>query len=180
MAVETLLQNMHNWLREEYFQNSIYQDGGTPPFIIADLGKDPQDRNRFLRILPLFQETLNVLKKDQSDLGSLVSLDFSSELPFFCKPEAAKDLASLLFFINKEIQLSGFSFDEADGKILFRHINYCPEKGIDQRLMIGLTGLILLYIDLYSQAIEEIASGKKTFNETMEELVTAAKEVLKQ
>lgn len=180
MTSETLLQNMHCWLREEYFQNSLYKEETTPLFLIADLGKDPQGRNRFLRILPLFQKSLNILQKAPNELGPLVALDFSSELPFLCKPEATKDLTSLLFFINKEIQLSGFSFDEAEGKIQFRHINYCPEKGIDHRLTIGLTGLILLYIDLYSQAIEEIASGKKTFNETMEELVHTAKQVLKQ
>lgn len=179
MSADSLLENMHQWLIEGFFQSKIYNEADTPPFIVANFGKDPQGRNRFLRIVPLFQESLNALRKDQDKMGSIVSTEFSSELPFSFKPEMAKDVASLLHFINNEIQLPGFSLDEAGGKIVFRHLNYCPEKGMDHRLMIGLVGLILLYIDLYSQSIEEIASGKKTFIGAMEELVTAAQGILK-
>lgn len=175
MAINELINHMHSWLKEEHFENKVYKEKEAS-FIVATLGPDARERERTLKILPRLQESGEVLKAPADKKNPIVSLQFTSELPF--KVKSAKDTASLLHFINNELYLPGFHFDEAEEKIYFRHINYSLISGIDKKVLIGQTGLILLYLDLYMNPIEEVASGKSTFNNIIEEVVKEAKTFL--
>lgn len=176
MTAKDLLQKMHAWLTEESFSNQISEKEDIFPFIMLLLGPDQKERVRSLQLTPRFQETLETLKSDKGP--QIVSLEFSSELPFPVKEEAAKDSASLLHFININLYMPGFILNEADGKIIFRHINYSLDSGIDKKILIGVVGLILLYLDLYGLSIEEVSSGKKSFNEVLEDVVKNFQNIL--
>jgi len=160
-----MIQAIHNWLKEEHFPNKIGEAKEMPDFLIALLGKE-----RTLKITLRNEMTGDVFKTEKTPL---YSLEFSAAFPFSVHVGAMKEVASLLHFINGELYMPGFHLDEAEGKILFRHFNF--SVSIDKTLVIGITGLILLYMDLYGNVIEEVASGKKTFNQIIEEVVTKAK-----
>ena len=176
MTLNELLQTMHVWLTEETFSNQISNKEGVPPFILTILGPDEKERERTLKLSPRLQETGEALTKNPSP--AIISLEFLHELPFSVKEEAAKDVASLLHFINNDLYLPGFHLNEAEGKVSFRHFNYSGIHGIDKKLLIGVTGLILLYLDLYSNIIEDVATGKRSFNEVLEEIVKTFKIIL--
>lgn len=169
--VQDLLKEMHAWLNEEHFTNKINKGEDAPPFITALLGPDKEGRERTLTIRPLLQETGQRLTGSKE---TIVSLEFSMEMPFKLDSKAEKDMASLLHFLNGELYLPGFHLEEAYQKILFRHVNFSLITGIDKKVLIGLTGLILLYLDLYARVIEDVATGKKTFNDVIDEVVAGA------
>lgn len=135
-------------------------------------GQDYQRRERLIEVTTQIQQLgQNLGSKSQVEY---IRVQFQLTLPFKVVEFAAKDTASLLLFLNKMIELPGWEFNELEDRIDYRYVLLTKADGVDEDLFAGIIGLILLLAQLFTEVIEQIASGKKSFNDLMEEVVQIA------
>ncbi len=135
-------------------------------------GQDYQKRERIVEVTSQIQQLgQNLGAKSQVEY---IRVQFQVTLPFKVVEFAARDTSSLLLFLNKMIELPGWEFNELDDRIDYRYVLLAKSDGIDEDLFAGILGVILLLCQLFTEVIEQIASGKRTFNDLMEEVVQIA------
>jgi hypothetical protein len=171
--LETLLKKIQIVTENEFLVKFYEADEvmSTPAFLILSLGKDYKKRERYLKIIPKSEDLSLVLGEQLKTEEALVSFEFCFDLPILFLPETCKEVGSFLHFINKDLYLPGFILDETQDKILFRHVLVCTASSINRHLIMGILGLILLYADLYTPSTELVSSGKKSFQDMMNELL---------
>lgn len=176
----TILQALAKIADEETFPSKVYES--TPehpkPFLLIDLGKDTQGRQRIYKVEAKVQEFGEKLLEKSEEENLAFILEFECELPIKLKEHALFDVSSLLHFINRTIALPGFQFDEVEEKAYFRHVLFTTKKGMEKRIITSILGLSLLFIDLYTNPIELVGSGQKTFIDILEEMIRVGKEEL--
>ena len=103
-------------------------------------------------------------------------VQFWVELPFDVQDAALNQMSNLLHFLNQMIELPGFELDELNGKVIYRYVWIAHPKMIDESLIIGITGAILLTLNLLTGTIESLADGSVSFNDLLAQIVQLAKE----
>ena len=98
-------------------------------------------------------------------------IQFEAPLPFTVKEQCSQEIASFLFFLNRQLELPGFELDEGNGYILYRYVLLTPENDIKLIVLKGIIGSILLILDLFGEGIEKVAAGETTFNEILEKIL---------
>lgn len=151
------------------------------PFLAVDIGTDDKDRQRLLAIHITEQELGQNIQesKKQHEEAPLVFIEFSVKYPFTFDPMYGKDIGSLLHFLNRQIKLPGFQMDEAENTIFFQYNLVTTLEGVSDILVLSLVGMIMLAVDMYSFAIETLATGDMSFNELMIQSANFLKEVQK-
>lgn len=135
-------------------------------------GQDYQQRERIIEVTTQIQQLGQNLGGSSQD--EYVRVQFQVTLPFKVEELAARDLSSLLLFLNKLIELPGWEFSELEDRIDYRYVLLTKQDGIDENLFNGIIGLILLITQLFTEIIEQVASGKRSFNNLIEEVIKIA------
>lgn len=102
-------------------------------------------------------------------------VQFWVELPFDVKDIALNQMSNLLHFLNQMIELPGFQLDELNGKVIYRYVWITHAKMVDDPLIMGITGAILLTLNLLEGTIESLAEGKVSFNDLLSQIVQLTK-----
>jgi hypothetical protein len=136
--------------------------------LILSLDKDRQERPRSLQIKVMKQVLPSSMPKKGIEALSYFHVQFVSKLPFPINRMAAREVESLILFINRTLELPGFEVSELDEAVFYRYAWIIGEKGLDKHIVLGITGVILMTLDLLSDMIEKIASGAITFNQALE------------
>ncbi|WP_068468560.1 hypothetical protein [Candidatus Protochlamydia phocaeensis] len=95
-------------------------------------------------------------------------------LPFTVEPQSIGEVARLINFFNKSLLVPGFILDEAGKSVFFRYAFLKPGSMLEDATFISLIGTILLWLDSFSDSIEEVAKGKsmvEVIQERMNELL---------
>lgn len=103
-------------------------------------------------------------------------VQFWVELPFEVQDVALNQMSNLLHFLNRMIELPGFELDELNGKVIYRYVWIAHPKMIDESLIMGITGAILLTLNLLTGTIESLADGTVSFNDLLAQIVQLTKE----
>lgn len=103
-------------------------------------------------------------------------VQFWVELPFDVKDVALNQMSNLLHFLNQMIELPGFELDELNGKVIYRYVWITHAKMIDDPLIMGITGAILLTLNLLEGTIESLAEGEVSFNDLLSQIVQLTKD----
>jgi hypothetical protein len=156
---DPILKKLEKDFHDENFDCSVITEQDESSLIVY-LGNDANDRERILNIThteqPIQTEQDTVFHKFQ----------FRITLPFEVKSFTINDLNSAISFFNTSLDLPGFEFHEIDNKVVFRYV--LLSDGIPAKtLFMGVSGIILLNIDLLSETFEKVASGKITFYELL-------------
>lgn len=175
MKEQDFLQFLETMLKEEKLDCSLEPDRHAPPFgkLLVFLGHDALDRERAL-IITVQEQNLGEALKTQPEKPKFVRIQFEVCLPFPMKEHAANETGSLLAFLNRMLELPGFEMDEINGKIFYRYVLLTSNEGANKELVMGIIGVILLFLEMFSEAIERIASGKNSFNELLEQVLQSA------
>jgi len=136
-------------------------------------GQDYKQRERIIEVTSQIQQLGQNLGPSNTQ-NDYLRVQFQVTLPFKVEELAGRDVASLLLFLNKLMELPGWEFNELEDQINYRYVLLSKSDGIDENLFAGLVGLILLICQLFTEVIEQIVSGKKSFNELMEEVLKIA------
>jgi hypothetical protein len=97
------------------------------------------------------------------------TLQFVNIFPVSAKNYTVADTARAISFINKNIVLPGFEYDEIEGSLSFRYLLLTDtNNNITANYILGIIGNIMMSLDLFGEFLDNIATGEITFNEAIE------------
>jgi len=166
------LESIEKMLKDEQFDCSLEPDVKAPPFgrVLVFLENDPQDRERILEITAQYQD-LGESLKEPPEPPQYTRIQFEIPLPFYIKDHTANEVASLLAFLNRMLELPGFELDEVNSRIYYRYVHLTSDKGVDKTLITGIVGVIIMLFEMFSETIEQVSEGKSTFSELLEQML---------
>ncbi|MCE2982704.1 MAG: YbjN domain-containing protein [Parachlamydia sp.] len=85
---------------------------------------------------------------------------FYLPLPFEVRLEAVGETARMISFFNKSLLSPGFVLDESSKVVFFRYAWMLPKENLQPALFAAMIGMITLWLDTFSDSIEEAAQGK--------------------
>jgi hypothetical protein len=165
---DRLFQDLEGIL-DHYGYIAVWSDKNeTTPFqhLIVKLTKDEKDRERAL-IVKLDENALTTPLDLETSKVTESFVELCAILPFEVPTESTWHILRILNFINQALVAPCFAFDEISGRIMCRYTFLKPGSTISGPTFISLVGMILLWLDVFSRSIEEIAQGKTT-----EEVIT--------
>lgn len=144
---------------------------------IVSLGVDYQERPKLLEVTIQEQETGDSLfSADKNSKKEFLRIQFQFTFPFTILPLASHEVAHFLHFLNRYLELPGFEMSELEDQIFFRYIWMTTKPALVPDLVLSLLGIILLNIDLFTQSIESISEGKKTYSQLLESMLPSPKQ----
>lgn len=138
--------------------------------LLIYLGADEKEREQILTITAIQQEMGDDLR--ETPPPPYYHLQYEIQLPIQVTDGAIPDLACTLFFINRRIELPAFELDEVERTVFFRNVQLIQEY--HKEIVLGIIGLIQIYLKFYSECIEQIAIQSKTHTELLEEVLELA------
>lgn len=169
MNSHELLKHLAAIFEQERMHGTII-DAGVDKKLIVFLGNDYQNRERILEISAKPQLFTGLPHRPESTGKEYVHITFEVAFPFSVVDTAVLDVSSLLLFINRIVELPGLELDELNGKVFYRYVFLAP--GIDEGpfIYLSITGLIMMLLDLFTEAIEAIATGQATFDQLLDQI----------
>jgi hypothetical protein len=149
-----------------YSRVVLFSDGSDLSHIEIPLDEDSLEREQSLIIH--YQSQIIDPKAE----SLFCRIQFSVELPFTYHNLAIADTARLILFLNRFSDLPGFEMDEIDQKIIYRHVYLGREEKVDSMYLTSMIGLIMMFIDINSTNIENVASGDKSFESVITNLLS--------
>lgn len=167
-----ILQKLEKIFKNEDFDCSIEPNSNAPPFgrMLIFLGNDSLNRERILE-LTVQRQDLGESLNEEVEESNFVRIQFEMPLPFEIKAHTAGEVASLCAFLNRMLELPGFEFDEINSKVFYRYVLLSAQDALEKKLITGITGVILLLVEMFSESIEQLGDGKNTFNELLEKIL---------
>lgn len=171
-----MLKQIFSILESNNIEASIVKT--TSPDIIHErlmvfLGIDSKNREQILEITT--QEQILTPEKTQPHTSSqkdYYRIQFLYKFPFDCKDEALNQAGNLLHFLNQTADFPGLELNELENKISFRYVWLTKTEAIDSFIIVSLIGVIQLIVALFSESIEKVASGEKSYNELLQEVIS--------
>lgn len=144
-------------LKAEHLDTEIIDD-----VIHLHLGLDHHNKERHVLIKAVEQ----VLQEN------IYRIEMISTLNIAIKDSALIDLQSTILYLNRLLEYGAFEFDYPQGVLFFRatHLSKTPP---DKKILLSIVGIMGFYLALYSQILESVAVGNKTFTGLLEELLEA-------
>lgn len=146
--------------------------------LLIYLGNDYKMRERVMEITLQEQEFGESLKK-QPEKKSYLRIQFQVPLSFQIRELFTQQVASLLLFLNRYLELPGLEMSEVDSKIFYRYVLLTDADAFDNKICLAIVGFITLILEVFTETIEKIADGSKTFNELLEDVIKITKEIEK-
>lgn len=175
MDEHRFLKEFQKALVSEEFDCTLIKETPELPIerLIIFFGLDEKDRERNLEITTLKQVAMGGLAPNGED-PTFFRVQFQAAFPFKVKETAVGQVASLVCYLNRVVELNGFELDEVNLQISFRHVFLYAEKGFNEKLFLALTGIIMLLCEMFSDGLEQVASGEVTFNKILEKVIEAS------
>jgi len=166
------LKMIQDCLKNASFDCVLQPDLRAPPFgrLLVFLGTDQQGREKVMEITAQFQDLGEALQTPASS-PHFIRVQFEICLPFTCQASACSELASLVTFLNRMLEIPGFELDEVNGKVFYRYVHLDHIEGEKKTVINGIIGAASLLTELFSELIESVAIGKRSFNQILEEML---------
>lgn len=168
------LGKYQNMLEQYAFPCAIARQGGEIPFdqLEVVLGEDDQGREQ-LMTLRLMAQRMELEEPDSPrPQRSEYFLQFFVRLPFSVEDRAIGEVSRTILFFNKSLDLPGFGFSEVDRMVYYRYPLYTADGEVNDELMMGIVGMIMLCLDTFAPMIEQVAKGEVTLNQVVEGLLS--------
>lgn len=176
-----ILKNMQAVLDQANFTCSIFPASESSPLeqLVVFAGLDQKEREKVIEIVAREQQfDPNMLKEQLND--HYYRIQFTAKLPFEVEPLALNQTGSVILFLNQLMDWPGFELNELTNQVSYRYNWLMKESALDSRLLMTIVGSILLNLDMFSDTIEQIASGHSTFNELLESIVKFGQHIQKE
>ncbi len=182
MEEHEFLHHFEKILNEEEFDCSLVDATDEVPYerLLIFLGIDEKERERILEVTALKQELVKGLDLIESQEPDFFRVQFQVGFPFKIQPKFCPQVASLVCYLNRLIELPGFELNEIDLQLSYRYILMYGEGKFNKKLCIAIVGVIMLLIELFGDTLEQVALGQMTFNEILEQIVQIAHSISEQ
>ncbi len=88
-------------------------------------------------------------------------------IPSNLKAECVGDLARLLHYLNKELDIPGFCFDEAAGLVFYRVMIPAPNKEIDPKILDAYIQSVQTVCQTFAPVIAAVSTGMSSFDSVL-------------
>lgn len=143
--------------------------------LLVSLGFDSKTRKKMVEILSV-QMDIPAEMASSGYEDSPYRLQFTTVLPFKIEDMALNQVASLVLFINRFLDLPGFELNELEGKISYRYVWMTERSHCDRLLVLSIIGGIMLNLTLFSDMIESLADGHETFDDLLSKIIKMVNE----
>lgn len=169
-----LLETIQKTLASEGMDCAFFTDEGegSTPYLKVYLGNDGKHRERILEIV-VDEQILPGHFADYERMkiaSGLYRLQLQSTFPIEFQYQTAPNLASAINFINTMIELPLVILDEANDKIYYRNVQLLAQEEFNKTLLLGMIGMHRMILDVFSDLLEKIGSGKITYIEMLQEI----------
>lgn len=177
MNEHEFLLKFQETLRKEEYDCSLVEASEEIPYerLLVFLGLDEKERERILEVTALKQEFMKELGLVEPKEAHLLRVQLQVGFPFKIQPTASAQIASLVCYLNRMVELPGFEMNEIDLQLFYRYVLMYGEKRFNETLFISIVGLIMLSIELFGSTFDKVATGEVTFNELLEQIIEIAK-----
>lgn len=138
--------------------------------LLVLLGIDSKEREQTLEIRE-YQQLLDLGVSDSENTNLFSHLQFKMLFPFKVSDLANNDLSALIHFINHSSSFPGFEFDELNGEVIFRYVGIFSSKALNAFTIKYLFQCIQFNLTLFSDLLEQVATGNSTFNEILSDII---------
>lgn len=168
------LKHLERLLDEYGYPCVVKKASDDVPFEHLNFQFPPDSKNRErICILKVENDVLTVPRSQVKEaIESFIQLYVI--LPFSIEKSTVGEVARIVSFFNKSLVTPGFVLDEASERVFFRYAFFKPGAAIEESTFISLIGTIQLWLDSFSDSIEEVAQGKgmiEVIQEKMKELL---------
>ncbi|MCB1135450.1 MAG: hypothetical protein KDK78_04190 [Chlamydiia bacterium] len=175
---ELTLSGVESLLKEGGYDCAVLGDTDSPlgEYLQVFLGVDAAGAEQTVAI-QIVKDLLGDPRLKTKVPVQLLKVSFVSELAVEVQDMAVEDVACLLHFINRTMDLPGFELDETRGRVTYRYVHLTPDRKDDLGLVRALVGVVRLFLELFSGAIREVAEGEKSFNDVLDIVVAHLNEL---
>lgn len=157
---------------------SIYHDRSDEipfPSLVLFLGNDLKGRERTIEIM--LKEQLD-FPTQESDLASKqYTLHFRYIFPFEPSEENLIDTIRLVSYLNYNFEVPGLEIDEVTNRLQYRYVSFGLMNNPSLDTAYSIVGVLVMFIELFSEPLEMVASGKMSMNELLEKALFAMESV---
>ncbi len=160
-----ILEDFEKLLDQQGFFSLRHPASESVPFphLTVKLEKDEKDRERLLYI-KMEEDVLSLpLGPNQPD-NTESFVQIYTILPFDVPRESIWEVLRILNFFNKSLPTPCFLLDEDGGKVYCRYSFVKPGTVISAETLFSLLGMMSLWIDTFSESIEQTALGTPMAN----------------
>ncbi len=143
--------------------------------LVIPLGVDMNGEDRAV-VLVLQEPELEEGEVETSDDIRLIK--FIGIMSVQVVPDAATDVARLVSFLNHMVEFPGFIYTETMHSVNFLYALPVVGSGIQGQQLVSVIGLIGSMIDLYQETLQQIGSGKVSFEQLLHQGEEGAEEEL--
>lgn len=101
-------------------------------------------------------------------------INFFIALPLTIQEDRVIDTGRVALMLNKVLPMPGFGVSEVDRAVFYQYTSLIKSHTLDTDLLLGILAMIVHLIDTHLPTFQEIAEGKKTF----EELISEGEDIL--
>lgn len=149
-----------NDIRSELIQllSEEFTAGGIPNSVVESDGVAPMQM-----MIPLAPDRLNRIPNVHIYFLPILEdppvMQYMVPLEYDVTDDAIADLARFVIFVNANLPITGFEFNEASGVILFRHTHAISTQPLDPGVVAWSLEIIRYAVEIYGQLIEKVAGG---------------------
>jgi len=169
-----VIQDVKKILDKEQFETEFLDPSASTERLHVLLGLDSKKRERMLEIFGSQQQMNPDFIIEKSEELPYI-LQFRTVLPFKVQDMSLSQVASLLLFLNQMGDLPGFELNELEGRVVYRYTWLTVPALIQSNLVMHIMGAIMLNLALFADTIEEVAQGKISFNDLLQQISNLVK-----
>ena len=170
--IKTKLESIQRLLKTQGIASAVIpaSENLSLEFLNVSFGADPKGRELNMQIsisdqdLSKNDEALGI--KDKGTEYHLVR--FFMPMPFQIQEETMGEVSRLILFLNNSLELPGLELFEPYKSINYRYVLLSKGSSIDKRIILSLVGMIMMFVETLSGTLEEVGTGKLSFNEVIE------------
>lgn len=132
--------------------------------LVVPLGIDANGEDRAV-VIVIQEPELEEGEVEQPDDIRLIK--FIGVMVVQVVPDASADMARLISFLNHMVEFPGFIYTETMHSVNFLYALPVVGAGVQGQQLVSVIGLIGSMIDLYQDTIQQIGSGKVSFEDLL-------------
>jgi hypothetical protein len=165
------LKKLQAMLQEANVDCALLEDENSISHLLVYGGNDQKGKEQVLEITSQPVDTGQLLNRDVEErTKTYVKIQLNARYPFKVEEAAVPEVAQFLHFLNLQVEVPGFYLDVLDNIVFYRYIFLFDSDHIPWKIVLSIAGVAIFFQDAFGAAIEQIAEGKKTFVQTLEEI----------
>ena len=164
MSSRLTLKTLHHIFKRKDYECELVKANQELPFdrLRLNLGNSREGQPLLLTMTTLDYPISWDEEKGEDEQEVACFIRFLFPLNIFCKDETLYEVNRLLNIYNQSIQFPGLCLAEKEQEVCYMQELYVPEGTVNQKLLMGLIGHMVVIAESLGENIEQVALGNLT------------------